>query len=176
MTALGSGESAQQATQSILTQYSDSEAAAQLRLRYAHGAAESGNWSGAVQWAQQLLKENPDSDEAPEAGFWAGKWQIRAGQNEAAQASFQQVVKAYPESYYAWRSAVYLGWDVGDFETVRSRQPEVRLPSQRTPLPAGSEALQELYRLGRTAMPGPSGRWNSPIAKIPPSKNSSPTG
>jgi soluble lytic murein transglycosylase len=149
LTALGSGESANQATQSILTQYSDSEAAAQLRLRYAHGAAESGNWPGAVQWAQQLLKENPDSDEAPEAGFWAGKWQIRAGQNEAAQASFTQVVKAYPESYYAWRSAVHLGWDVGDFETVRSRQPEVRLPSQRTALPAGSEALQELYRLGQ---------------------------
>ncbi len=146
---LGSGESAQKATQSVLSQYSNSEAAAQLRLGYAHGAAEGGNWSGAMQWAQQLLKENPDSEEAPEAGFWAGKWQLRAGQSDAAQASFNQVVKAYPESYYAWRSAVHLGWDVGDFETVRSRQPQVRLPSQRTALPAGSETLQELYRLGQ---------------------------
>ncbi len=44
-----------------------------------------------------------------------------------------------------------LGWDVGDFDSVRYLAPEVSLPQQRAPLPAGSDTLQLLYRLGQDA-------------------------
>lgn len=147
--SLSSPDTANQARQRVFSDYSESDEAATLRLRDAHRAADAGNWSGAIAWATQVLDQNPNSEEAPEAGFWAAKWMQRAGQSQEAQSYFERVLRDYPESYFAWRSAVALGWEVGDFETVRSLQPAVSLPPQREPLPAGSEALQELYRLGQ---------------------------
>ena len=147
--SLNSPDAATKARERVLTQYSDSEAAAELRARYAHNAGNAGNWSGALPWANELLQENAAADVTPEIAYWAGKWAIQAGQTEEAVNRFEQVIRAYPESYFAWRAAVALGWDVGDFHTVRSRQPAIVLPTQRKPLPAGSDTLQELYRLGQ---------------------------
>ena len=146
---LNSSTSATQARQSVLNQYSPSEAAAKLRLRWAKEQARAQNYKEAWSWAQQLVKENPDSELAPEAAFWAGKWALRIGRQQDAGAAFKRVIARYPESYYAWRSAIWLGWDVGDFTTVRNHRPELALPSQRSNLPAGSETLQELYLLGQ---------------------------
>jgi soluble lytic murein transglycosylase len=42
-----------------------------------------------------------------------------------------------------------LGWDVGDFTNVRSHNPEVVKPHERSILPAGSKVLHELYQLGQ---------------------------
>lgn len=147
--ALDSPATAAKVRDVILKEHSSSEEAAELRSQYALTAGNAGNWSVAMQWADQVLKANADSEYAPEMGFWSGKWMLRAGQTESATQRFEQVVRDYPESYYAWRSAAALGWDVGDFQTVRSLQPEIRLPMQRQPLPAGSETLQELYLLGQ---------------------------
>ncbi|MEO0457687.1 MAG: transglycosylase SLT domain-containing protein [Cyanobacteria bacterium P01_A01_bin.114] len=141
--------STKNAKASILSQYSQSDAAAQLRLKNAKGHAEKGDHASALKWAQQLVEANPDIDLAAEAGFWAGKWAIRQQQQNIAQKAFEQVIRAHPESYFAWRSAVHLGWDVGDFQDVRHRDPEITLPAQRLTLPAGSDTLQELYRLGQ---------------------------
>ena len=91
----------------------------------------------------------PDSELAAEASFWSGKWAEQQGQD--ARQAYERTLAQYPESYFAWRSAVMLGWDVGDFDSVRYLAPEVRLPQQRDPLPAGSETLQLLYRLGQDA-------------------------
>ncbi|MEO1590426.1 MAG: transglycosylase SLT domain-containing protein [Cyanobacteria bacterium J06632_22] len=148
---MGSPESARQARQSILSQYSTSETAAELRLSRAKTAAEGGDLTTAIDWAQQIVSHNADSDQSAAASFWLGKWQQRQGQTEAARQSYQWTLKNHPESYFAWRSAVYLGWDVGDFDSVRDRNPEVVLPPRRQPLPAGSETLQELYLLGQDA-------------------------
>ncbi|MBE7382729.1 MAG: transglycosylase SLT domain-containing protein [Leptolyngbya sp. SIO1E4] len=147
--ALNSPDTAAKAREILLTEYSASEAAATLRARYARNASTAGNWSGALKWADELLKENADADNAAEIGFWAGKWALRAGQTQDAAKRFEGVIREYPESYFAWRSAVYLGWEVGDFQTVRSLQPTVVLPTRRDPLPAGSDTLQELYLLGQ---------------------------
>jgi soluble lytic murein transglycosylase len=146
---LDSPEAAAQVRQQLFTTYGQSEAAADLRFRYARNAGQAGDWSGAIAWAEQIADQNPDSDVAPEALFWAGKWQLRAGQTAAAEAYFAQVLRDYPESYFAWRSAASLGWEVGDFQTVRNLQPAVALPAQRVPLPAGSDTVQELYQLGQ---------------------------
>ncbi|MGF1459846.1 MAG: transglycosylase SLT domain-containing protein [Leptolyngbyaceae cyanobacterium] len=149
MEALDSPETAAQLRQTILNDYSTSAEAATLRSQYARNAGQDGNWSGAINWAEQILQDNADADVAPEIGFWAGKWALRAGQTQAATDWFKQVIRDYPDSYFAWRSASALGWNVGDFQTVRSLQPQITLPSQRQPLPAGSCKLQELYLLGQ---------------------------
>ncbi|MDB9527065.1 transglycosylase SLT domain-containing protein [Oscillatoria sp. CS-180] len=149
METLNSPDTAVQIRKTILAQYSQSEEAAELRSQYARNAGQAGNWSGALQWADQLLEENADSELAPEIGFWSAKWALRAGQTKEASQRFEQVIRTYPESYFAWRSAASLGWDVGDFRTVRSLQPDITLPTRRQPLPVGSTTLQELYLLGQ---------------------------
>ncbi|MEL6553272.1 MAG: transglycosylase SLT domain-containing protein [Cyanobacteria bacterium J06621_11] len=145
---LKSPDSAKQARASILSQYSASPAAAKIRFKQAKANAEASNYSAAISWAQQLVEAAPEDDLAAEAGFWLGKWQLRANQPDEARQSLEQVIRDHPESYYAWRSAIYLDWNVGSFNTVRSFQPDVNLPEKRTPLPAGSPALQELYLIG----------------------------
>ena len=145
---LNSKTSAQQAKKSVLTQYSESETAAELRWSYANEAAKTGDARTAIGWAQQLVEANPDSELAPEAGFWLGKWRAKIGDAESAEIAFQNVIERYPWSYYAWRSAALLGWDVGDFTTVRDRISQIELPEYRSALPAGSATLSELYAMG----------------------------
>ena len=147
--ALASPDAAKQAREAVLTDYSASEAAAGLRARYARNAGTARDWSGALRWADELWAENPDADITPEIGFWAGKWALKAGRTDDAVKRFEAVVRDYPESYFAWRSAVGLGWDVGNFQSVRSLEPAIALPDYRTPLPSGSDILQELYLLGQ---------------------------
>lgn len=149
LAALNSPDSAEAARKSILTQYADSATAADLRLQYALAHAEQGDLNRALEWAQETVKWGPETDAAADAGFWAGKWARSLGKADVAQAAFEQVIAYHPESYYAWRAAVALGWNVGDFKTVRFEQPTVVLPVQRSLLPAGSDALEELYRLGQ---------------------------
>lgn len=146
---LKSPTSAKNARTSVLSQYSDSESAAQLRLSRAHKAAKANDLATARQLAEDLVAANPQSELAAEASFWSGKWAQQQGQD--ADPAYKRTIAQYPESYFAWRSAVMLGWDVGDFTGVRYLTPEVRLPQQRAPLPAGSETLNLLYRLGQDA-------------------------
>ncbi|MBF2003312.1 MAG: transglycosylase SLT domain-containing protein, partial [Synechococcales cyanobacterium M58_A2018_015] len=147
--AQNSPDTALQVRQSILKQYSNSETAAEIRWEQAELLDKQGDLNGAWAWAKQILAENPDSEVAPKAGFWIGKWAAQLGQQDQSQAAYEQVLSEYPESYYAWRSATLLGWDVGDFSTVRQKLPQVVKAAQRTTLPAGSEALRELYQLGQ---------------------------
>jgi soluble lytic murein transglycosylase len=147
--AMQSPESASQARQSVLTQYSDSEAAAELRWKQAERAAAAGDARTAWEWARQIVTQNGDSELAPEAAYWVGKWAVQMGQQDEANKAFEYVLTHYPESYYAWRSASTLGWDVGDFTTVREQIPQVVKPISQPVPPVGSAALQELYRLGQ---------------------------
>jgi soluble lytic murein transglycosylase len=146
---LQSSESATQARQSVLTQYSDSDAAAEIRWQRAEQYAEQDDLKNAWEWAGQVVTQNPDSELAPEAAFWVGKWALQMGSENEARRAFEHTLREYPESYYAWRSAVYLGWDVGDFTSVRSKLPNLEKPAERPVPPAGSDVLQELYRLGQ---------------------------
>jgi soluble lytic murein transglycosylase len=147
---LNSRKSAAQARQSVLSQYSKSNAAAEIRWKQAQRQASAGNFLAAWQWAEPITKQNSESEFAPEAAYWVGKWASQIGQEQDARTTFEYVLAKYPESYYAWRSAVQLGWNVGDFDSVRQLQPEVVRTSQSTPLPVGSATLQELYQLGQS--------------------------
>ena len=147
--ALKSPDSANQARASILSQYSDSAAAAKIRLANAEANAKAGNYPAAIDWSQQLVAAAPDDELAAKAGFWLGKWALQQNQSDVARQAFETVIRTHPESYFAWRSAVHLDWNVGDFDTVRSLDTPIALPPERLPLPAGSAALQELYLLGQ---------------------------
>ncbi len=140
---------AAQAYETLLKQYSNSNAAAQYRWRLARQAAKNGDITQAWQWAQELAKQNPDSNEAPKAIFWIGKWAQQLNRPQDAQAAFTNVLARHPQSYYAWRSAVMLGWKVGDFNSVRSLNPPVQAIAVRPLPPAGSDLFKELYRLGQ---------------------------
>jgi len=159
---LGSPETAQATRNTILTNYGDSDAAAEIRLDNALSAAERGDMTMALSWGRDVLKYSPTSDHAADAGFWVGKWGRQLGKADIAQAALEQVIAHHPESYYAWRAAVALGWDVGDFKTVRFETPRVVLPSRRSPLPSGSSTLQELYLLGQDRLAWE--RWQTEFA------------
>ncbi len=146
---LGSAESASLVRQQLLREYSNSDAAAKLRWELAEQAAAGGNLQAAWKWAQELTVNNPDSELAAQAGFWVGKWAQELGRTEDAKKAFEYMILRYPHSYYAWRSAVILGWPVGDFTTVRDLSPEVVHTKGRDPLPFGSETLRELYQIGQ---------------------------
>lgn len=146
---MNSAKSALQIRQVLLTRFSKSDAAAELRWRLAKEQADARDFQSAQQWAKQILDQNPNSEYAPEAGFWFGKWASREGKQEEAQKAFRQVVSRYPESYYAWRSASLLGWQVGDFTSVRQLNPGIERPAARSELPTGSAALKELHQLGQ---------------------------
>lgn len=142
-------ESAHAARTLLLTQYPNSEAAAEYRWELAQRYRDNGDLEAARKWATEISVFNSDRELAAEAGFWRGKWAKKQGDEAGATEAFEQVLIDRPDSYYAWRSAVYLGWDVGDFNTIRTHQPELELPEERLPILAGSPTVQELYQLGQ---------------------------
>ena len=144
-----SSQSAAQALQILLSQYGDSDTAAEYRWKVAQQKAAAGDILAAWQWAQPITQQHPESILAPRAAFWVGKWAQQLGRSEDAKASFSHVLSKYPQSYYAWRSAVLLGLQVGDFKTVRPLLPTVVRPQERPLLPAGSDTFKELYRLSQ---------------------------
>ncbi|MGK7876313.1 MAG: transglycosylase SLT domain-containing protein [Xenococcaceae cyanobacterium] len=145
--ALNSRKLAAQARQALLTDYPNSETAAKYRWSVVQRLAAAGDLVKAWQWAQPITTNNPDSDLAPKAAFWIGKWAKQLGRQEDAKAAFEHVLASHPQSYYAWRSAVLLGWNVGDFPTVRQMSPQVLKPTARPLPPAGSDSFKELYLL-----------------------------
>jgi soluble lytic murein transglycosylase len=146
--SLNSAASAAQARQLVLTKYANSEAAAEYRWKIAQQKAQAGDLIAAWQWAQPIAVNNPDSPLAPKASFWIGKWATQLDRPQEAQTAFESVLGHYPQSYYAWRSAVALGWNVGDFTTVRQMLPPISRTSSRSLLPVGSPIVRELYQLG----------------------------
>jgi len=142
---------ADQARQKLLNQHSDSSAAAAYRWKTAQKLAAKGNTQDAWEWMQPLVKSNRtlEQDFAPKALYWTGKWSIEIGKLVAGEATFKKIIKQYPQSYWAWRAAIMLGWEVGDFDNLRPLSPTLDLKTSYSPLPIGSSALQELYLLGQ---------------------------
>ena len=146
--AARSPQAAQQARDSLLENYSQSDAAAAYRWERVEKYAQQGQFEEAIEWAQTITQENNNSSLAAKAGFWAGKWLQQQGDTTAAEKQFRQTFSQHPQSYYAWRSAVHLGLPVGDFESIRNQSPRVVKPAARPLLPSGSDQLKELYQLG----------------------------
>ncbi|VEP17735.1 Soluble lytic murein transglycosylase-like protein [Hyella patelloides LEGE 07179] len=139
---------AQLSRKQALENYPDSQAVLNYRWQKAYNLALRGDYNGAWQWGKAIANtKSKESD--PKAIFWLGKWANQAGKTEGANLAFKTVLKLHPQSYYAWRSAVMLGQDVGDFQNLRQIQPNLKFKQHYEPLPIGSETLQELYLLGQ---------------------------
>lgn len=145
---LNNQKAASQARQKLLSQYAKSDAAAEYRWQVAQQYADAGELVKAWQWAQPIATNNAESLLAPKATFWIGKWAQQLGRQQDAKAAFEHVLARHPQSYYAWRAAVLLGWNVGNFNNVRQMQPTLVKPTLRPMPTAGSETFRELYRLG----------------------------
>jgi soluble lytic murein transglycosylase len=141
-------KAASQTLQLLITKYGKTEEAAEYRWKVAQDKAKAQDYHAAWKWAGPIPTNNPDSILAPRAGFWVGKWAEKLGKNEDAKQAFEYTISEFPYSYYAWRSAVALGLNVGDFNTVRKMTPET-VPFQRPVPTAGSETFKELYLLGQ---------------------------
>ncbi len=132
----------------LLAQFSQGEAAAALRWKRAWTAAQGQQLDTATQEATAIAQANPNSDLAPKALFWAGKWTDRLGKTQQRQQLFTQLLQQYPASYYTWRAAALSGLPVGDFQSIHNQQIGLETPTSRLPLSVGSHALKELYLLG----------------------------
>ncbi len=142
-------QAARDSRQKLLEQYGNSAAAVQYRWQTAQKLAAQGKYADAITWMQPVIKSEREFDLAAKAIYWTGKWAREINDANTAKAAFSRVIELYPQTYWAWRSAVKLGWDVGDFEQLRSRSPALDLKEIYMPLPMGSPALQELYLLGQ---------------------------
>jgi soluble lytic murein transglycosylase len=142
-------QAATQTRRTLLDRYPNSGAAAELRWTIAQQYANAKDIQTAWRWAEPILQQNPDSEFSPQAGFWVGKWAQQLGKQAEARSAYEWVLKHYPQSYYAWRSASLLGWSVGDFDSTRQLNPSVTRPATRPELPVGSATLKELHQLGQ---------------------------
>lgn len=145
---LNSPKAASEARNLLLERYGNSAAAGELRWRIAKGQGRGGQIPTAIATVDALIANSPNSDFAAEASFWAGKWANQIGDKAKAKKFFEFAIRQHPNSYFAWRSATSLGWQVGNFTTARYTTPAIALPTSRATLPAGSAKLQELYILG----------------------------
>jgi len=143
------GVNRDQAIQLLLSQYGKSEASAQWRWQVARDQAKRGRLKEALSTVQTIVTNNPQSSVLAESAFWGGKWAQKLGDATTAQRLFHTALKLQPNSYFAWRSAVALGWtEVGDFSTARNVNLALRPVSLRSSLPAGSPVVNELYVIG----------------------------
>lgn len=148
--AFDKSEAATLARQKLLKDYKNSATTIEYRWQTAHQLAAQGDKQKAWQWMQPVITaehNSQNSEFAPKALYWTGKWAKELGKVEDAHRAFKRVLTLYPQSYWAWRSAVALGWDVGDFSSLRQLSPNLDFTSAYASLPMGSEALQELYFL-----------------------------
>ena len=148
LTKLGRYDEANKAQDILLQKYTNSDQAANYRWSVASKLARTNNYISAWQWAQQISVNNPNSSVAPKAAFWVGKWSEKIGQVKEAQNVYQYILNKYPHSYYAWRAAVRLGKDVGDFTTIHNLDLKVETPINQPIPPAGSNIFKELFLLG----------------------------
>ena len=147
--ALKQPELATQARNKLLQDYPNSAATVDYRWKMAQKLAKEGNTNQAWQWIEPVLENNLNLDILPKATFWAGKWATQLGKQEEAKAAFAKTIAHAPQSYYAWRSALALGWNVGSFTNVSQLDFNLHFPPANSPLPVGSEVLQELFLLGQ---------------------------
>jgi len=142
-------EAANDSRQKLLNKHGNSASAAEYRWKKAQTMAASGNESGAWSMMQPVVKSNRNLDFGAKALYTTGKWATEINKLQAAKQTWRRVIELYPQTYWAWRSAVALGWDVGNFTQVRSLTPDLDLAKIYRPLPVGSPVFQELYFLGQ---------------------------
>jgi soluble lytic murein transglycosylase len=144
----GGKAKAQEISAEIIQRFPKSEAAAGIRWEQARIAAAQHDLTKAWSLAKSIVVDSPDNRYSARAAFWIGKWAQQMGREEEAKQAFTYTIVKYTQSYYAWRAAGNLGWDVGDFKSLRTSEIKLEKPEVNLPLPVGSNTLKELYQIG----------------------------
>ncbi len=144
---LGNQEFASKISHVLLTKYPKSDPASDYRWQKAFNLSQKGDLRNASTLAIAILNQNPTSPVAPKANYWLGKWFRELGKKERSVHFFKRTIAKYPQSYFAWRSAVNLGADVGDFNNVSLKKVTVEIPQQDNQPISGSILFRELFRL-----------------------------
>jgi soluble lytic murein transglycosylase len=132
----------------IIKRFPQSEAAAGMRWEQAQAAATQQDYAKAWRVAKSIVTDSPDNRYSARAAFWIGKWAGKMGRTEEAKQAFTYTIVKYTQSYYGWRAASSLGWDVSDFKNLRTSEPKIEKVQANQPLPVGSKTLRELYQIG----------------------------
>lgn len=148
LTELQNKQAAAEALQLLINEHGSTEEASQYRWEIAQKKAKAKDYQAAWLWAKPVAKENPNSVLAPRTHFWAGKWATKLGNQKEAKQTYKYIVRNFPHSYYAWRSAEILGLNVGNFNNLRQIQPKI-IDLQRPVPTSGSDTFKELYLLGQ---------------------------
>ncbi|MFN3927284.1 MAG: transglycosylase SLT domain-containing protein [Pseudanabaenaceae cyanobacterium] len=145
----GDRATAAQSRQLLLENYGSSHQAGMLRWQIAQDQARRGDLRGAINTVNTIVQQHPQSPILAEACFWAGRWALRSHDRTTATRFFQTALKFQPDSYFAWRAAVMLGWqEVGDFTTLRHVNLVLQPPRVRYNLPVPAPTLNQLYLAG----------------------------
>ncbi len=161
-----SPQSAQATRQALWDRFPASEAAANAAWTIAWNQAQAGNLSQAIAIAQQVGSGQRDTEMGAQLLYWAGKWREQQGDATAARQTYQLVLSQFPHTYYGWRSAVQLGWPVGDFGSGR-KVVEVDFQPVRLPLPEVSDATQTLHLMGAKQLAWERWQGETPVQRDP---------
>lgn len=161
-----SPQSAQATRQALWDRFPASEAAANAAWTVAWSQAQAGNLSQAIALAQQIGSAQRDTEMGAQLLYWAGKWREQQGDVAAARQTYRQVLRQFPHTYYGWRSAVQLGWPVGDFYSGRKRV-EVDFQPVRQPLPGVSAVTQTLHLMGASQLAWERWQGETPVQRDP---------
>ena len=140
----------------VMERWPQDPASWEMQWQLARKALLSAHW----RTAERLLSP-PSAGQQGEAGptgeilppalaarrqFWLGYAQVQQGQLAQGQAQWRQLLRLYPEGYYAWRAAVRL--KRGDLNLSSRQAPPLRRPDWSA-LESGNTLLDQLWRLGQ---------------------------
>lgn len=100
---------ASEADRKLLERYPTSEEATEARWRFLWRSHREGRYSEAKQWAAAMGSAILVKVEGPAGLYWLGRLQEREGDRSAAIATYREVLRFKPRSYYGWRSRHRLG-------------------------------------------------------------------
>ena len=110
-------ESAKDSRKKLLENHGKSAAAAEYLWKKAKALAAKGDTKEAWSMMQPVVKLEREFDFGAKALYSTAKWAAEINKQQVANNTFEKVIRLYPQTYWAWRSAVMLGWDVGGFRS-----------------------------------------------------------
>lgn len=95
---------AQEADRRVLERFPGTEEATEARWRYLWRSYQNGRYAEAKQWASAMGHAILVKVEGPAGAYWLGRLQEREGDRVGAIATYREVIRRKPRSYYGWRA------------------------------------------------------------------------
>ena len=131
----------------VMHRWPDDAASWDLQWELARKQLLAGQWGGALTLLQAIGADRLPPMLAARHRFWKGFSQHQLGQDEAATATWRELLLHHPGGYYGWRASVQLG--EGELKLQPGAASEANLPAAPawSPLASGDAELDRLWRL-----------------------------